>query len=63
MQLYSSQKKFGEFVETLGESAAVPLNEANYRYSKEILQGANNTATVARLVATRVDKYLIYNAE
>ena len=56
MQLYSAQKKFNEFVQTLGDNAFVPLNEGNFRYSKEIQQGVITQASVTRLVNTRVDK-------
>ena len=57
-QLSNSQKKFTEFVETLGENANVPLNEANFRYSKEIQQGYFTHTQITRLVSTRVEKYM-----
>ena len=33
-QLFSSQKKFDDFVVSCGEAAEIPLSENNYRYSR-----------------------------
>lgn len=62
-QLYDSQKKFTEFVQTLGENGNVPLTEANFRYSKEIQQGYFTHTQITRLVSTRVEKYFPYYPE
>ena len=54
MQLYSSKRKFNEFVETLGENSRIQLSEGNLKYSKEILSGPYACVEIGKFVSARV---------